>query len=120
MPMSGWAEHGMMPSVELEPDAYQQAIAPVRQHLAEVYQPLLETYLAAVRIGDVEQMQSLAERLDEAADAAETLWSSTLFTKAMDLGNGAFVNEAAGAMAMLSDLWRDVARAHRENLDAQA
>jgi hypothetical protein len=96
------------------PDAYAQAIAPVRTHLETVYAPLFAAYTTALRQGDDPQLADLAERLDDAADEAETLWTRTLFTKAADLPNGVFVNEAAGAMAMLSDLWTAVAEAHRE------
>ena len=38
----------------------------------------------------------------------------------MELPNGVFVNEAAGAMAMLSDLWTALAAAHRERLGNDA
>lgn len=95
-------------------DAYAQAISPVRSHLETVYAPLFAAYTTALRQGDDAQLADLADRLDDAADEAETLWTQTLFNEAMDLPNGVFVNEAAGAMAMLSDLWTALAEAHRE------
>ena len=106
-----------MTSMDNSPDAYAEAIAPVRAHLETVYAPLFAAYTAALRQGDDTRSTDLAERLDQAADEAETLWTSTLVSKAMDLPNGVFVNEAAGAMAMLSDLWTAVAEAHRDRRD---
>ena len=93
-------------------------IAPVRAHLETVYVPLFAAYTTVLRQGDEARSTDLAERLDQAADA-ESLWTSTLFSKAMDLPSGVFVNEAAGAMAVLSDLWTAVAEAHRERRDHQ-
>lgn len=96
------------------PDEYARAIAPVRTHLETIYAPLFAAYTTALRQGDDAQLADLAQRLDDAADEAETLWTRTLFTAAADLPNGVFVNEAAGAMAMLSDHWTALAEAHRE------
>ncbi len=95
---------------------YQEAIGPVRAYLGTVYAPLFAAYTDALRAGDDAQLADLAEQLDDAADEAESLWSSTLFTKASDLPNGVFANEAAGAMAMLSDQWTAVAQAHRDRM----
>jgi hypothetical protein len=103
-----------MTGVTDSPDEYAQAIAAVRAHLETVYAPLFAAYTTALRQGDDRQLLDLAERLDDAADEAETLWTQSLFTKAADLPSAVFVNEAAGAMAMLSEQWSAVAEAHRE------
>lgn len=48
------------------------------------------------------------------------LWTRTLFDESLqDLPVGPWMNEAAGAMAMLSKQWTEVASAHRERITGQ-
>jgi hypothetical protein len=92
------------------------AVTRIRNHLEAAYTPLFAEYQDALVGGDDERMAELGEGLAAAADEAETLWTATLHTNAMDLSPGVFVNEAAGAMAMLSDLWSDLTEAHRRKV----
>jgi hypothetical protein len=102
--------------VETPESQYQAAVTRIREHLAHLYKPLFEQYQAAIVRGDDELMAELAEELADAADEAETLWTAMLHSQAVELSPAAFVNEAAGAMAMLSDLWTDLGEAHRKRL----
>lgn len=99
---------------------YPASIQPVRDHLQAVYAPLFAAYLAAVGNGDDQAALNLAEQLEDAADEAETLWTQTLFDESLNsLPIGPWMNEAAGAMAMLSDQWTAVASAHRSRISGQ-
>jgi hypothetical protein len=115
----GLVEHWHHEVMDSSADEYQEAIAPLRARRDSTYRPLFDAYKVALLSGDELQMAELAERLDEAADELESLWTATLFTKAMDLPHGVFVNEAAGAMAMLSDLWTALAETHRARLNVR-
>jgi hypothetical protein len=95
-------------------EEYQAAVTRIREHLDNAYRPAFDEYRAALLAGDDGRMADVAERRSDAADEAESLWTATLHTKAMDLSPGMFVNEAAGAMAMLSDLWDDLTEVHRQ------
>ncbi len=92
---------------------YQAAVSAVRAEVDNAYRPAFAAYLQALEAGsDDATMAGLADALSDAADAVESTWTRVLHTRAMDLPNGAFVNEAAGAMAMLADLWEDLRTVH--------
>ena len=95
---------------------YQSLVAAVRTLLAEEYAPAYRRYLAALEEADDVALAETSERLSDAADRAEDLWTASFATRAPDLDSSVFVNEAAGAMAMLADLWNDLAGAHRRKV----
>jgi ABC-type nitrate/sulfonate/bicarbonate transport system substrate-binding protein len=95
---------------------YQSLVAGVRRLLAEEYAPAYRRYLAALEEADDVALAEAAERLSAAADRAEDLWTASFATRAVELDSSVLVNEAAGAMAMLSDLWNDLAEAHQHKL----
>jgi hypothetical protein len=106
--------------VPTEPERdYQSLVDGVRRLLAEEYTPAYRSYLAALAEGDDVALAEAAERLSDASDRAEDLWTASFATRAVELDSSTFVNEAAGAMALLSNLWNDLAEAHQRKVHSR-
>ena len=97
--------------------AYPDDSAPPATVLDEVFRPLLAAYAAAVRGRDLEELIRLGRRLD-AATARLRSGSAPAATGGEPRGRGE--QAAAAAVAGLAELWRDIMRAHVEQLQAGA
>ena len=94
-------------------DEYQASLSTLRGHIHQGFRPAVLAYVRAVETGaDSAEMATLAGVASDAAAKVENAWSLCFGKRLEDVPKGTFVNEAMGAMEVMSDLWADLELAH--------